>query len=74
MVLKIEEIKAKFPNEWVLLGDPVIKNTQAVEGVIIMHSKEKRDIALANVNWKDDFKTATTIFTGDIIKNRKFWL
>lgn len=39
--LTIEEIKQKYPNEWVLLGNPVINNTKVLSGIPIYHAKDK---------------------------------
>jgi hypothetical protein len=58
----------------VLLGNPVIENTRVLAGVPIFHAKDKRDIAVQGINWKENFRGATTIFTGEFPKNRRFWL
>jgi hypothetical protein len=72
--LTFEEIKAKYPNEWVLLGNPIIENTKVLAGIPIFHAKDKRDIAAQKINWRANFEGATTIFTGEFPKKRRFWL
>lgn len=72
--LSIEQIKISFPNEWVLLGNPELTGTRVTAGTVVFHSKDKREIAYSQINWREHFENAITIFTGAIPKNRKFWL
>ena len=71
--LDLRQIKDLYPDEWVLLGNPVIQNTRVLAGIPIYHAKDKRDIAAQKINWKANFEGATTIYTGEFPKNRKFW-
>jgi hypothetical protein len=73
-ILTIEEIKQKYPNEWVLLGNPVIDNTKVLSGIPIYHAKDKREIAYQGINWRENFSGATIVYTGEFAKNRRFWL
>jgi len=72
--MNINQIKQLYPDEWVLLGNPVIENTQVISGIVIYHAKDKRDIATQKINWKAQFNGATTIHAGQFPKNRRFWL
>ena len=38
------EIKNQYPNEWVLLGNPITIDNQIESGVLILHSKNKKEI------------------------------
>ena len=73
-VLNIDEIKKQFPDEWVLLGNPVINNTKVLSGIPIYHAKDKREIALNRPEWWNIYESATTVFTGEFPKNRRIWL
>ena len=73
-ILNIEQIKALFPNEWVLLGNPEFQNTKVLKGVIIGHSKIKYELVNYAQTWRNQFECATTIYTGEFPKNRRFWL
>ena len=73
-VLTIDEIKMQYPNEWVLIGNPEHQGVTVLSGSLIFHSKDKREIAYSQINWREQFETAITIFTGKKTKNRKFWL
>lgn len=73
-VLTVNEIKAAYPDQWVLVGNPQISVASLIAGVVIWNGKDKRDILKANVNWRDRFESATTFFTGERPKNRRFLL
>lgn len=72
--LTIDQIKANYPDEWVLVGNPDYAGATVLGGVVIDHSKDKREIAYRQPNWRERFQTAITVFTGEKPKNRKFWL
>ena len=72
--LSIEQIKEQFPDEWVLLGNPETFGAKVLSGTVVFHSKDKREIAYSHINWREEFQSAITIFTGQKSKNRKFWL
>lgn len=72
--LTIEQIKAQYPDQWVLVGNPVHQGTKILKGIVVFSSKDKREIAYSQINWREHFETAITIFTGIKPKNRKFWL
>ena len=69
-ILSFEEIKKLFPDEWVLLGNPDFTNTEILSGIVIMHNKEKMEIIKNHPNWRANFDTATTVFTGIFPKKR----
>ena len=72
--LTIKEIQAAYPNEWVLLGNPELLGAKVLGGYVVSHSKDKREIAYSPVNWRERFQSAITVFTGEMPKNKKFWL
>jgi len=72
--LTFDQIKANHPDEWVLVGNPNLSGATVVSGIVIDHSKDKREIAHRPPNWRARFQTAITVFTGEKPKNRKFWL
>ena len=42
----IEEIKASYPDEWILLGDPETDEyDRTIAGVVLYHSPDKRELA-----------------------------
>jgi hypothetical protein len=81
-VLTLEQIKSNYPNEWVLLGNPLLDEpeveasiiSQLISGIVLFHSKDKRELAYKAKEVKKSYESTTLIFTGEIPKNRKFWL
>lgn len=77
----IEEIKAEYPNQWVLVGNPELSNPelldtmlhQLVRGVVLLASKDRRELGYNGRIARKGFDCVTCIFTGEIPKNRK-WL
>ncbi|MBK9458844.1 MAG: hypothetical protein KA783_08895 [Chitinophagales bacterium] len=81
-MLNIEEIRSQYPNEWVLIGNPLLKNpeiqasiiSQLISGIVLFHSKDKRELAYKAREIKSSVENITLIYTGEIPKGRKFWL
>ena len=73
-VLTVNEIRANYPDQWVLVGNPEVSAASLTAGVVIWHGKDKRDLLDCGINWRDHFETATTFFTGERPKNRRFLL
>lgn len=77
-----ESIKAMYPNEWVLIGNPELDDEttlgsivrKLVQGVVLFHSKDKRDMAYKARPFRTGFDTYTVVFTGDLPKGKRFWL
>ena len=45
-VRSIEDIKASYPDEWIVLGDPVEDEFhKTIAGVVLYHSPDKRELA-----------------------------
>jgi hypothetical protein len=41
-VLLWEEIKTRYPDEWVVLGNPVFEGTKVLKGAVLSHHPDKR--------------------------------
>jgi hypothetical protein len=77
--LTIEEIRKQYPNQWVLIGNPVLKNTdlapvveQLIEGVVLLADKDKREVALKAKDARQGYDSISCIWTGEFPKNRKW--
>jgi hypothetical protein len=79
-ILNFDVIKKLYPNEWVLIGNPELRDPevemaivrQLIAGVLIFYSKDKREIAYKARDLKRGFDTTTCVYTGEIPKGRKF--
>lgn len=82
-VLTIEQIKSKYPNQWVLVGNPELTDpsilgsiaSKLVSGVVLLSSTDKREIGYRAKYVKAGYDTITCIYTGEIPQKRNwpFW-
>ena len=81
-VLTIEQIKTAHPDEWVLVGNPQMREDNFVgsilqklkAGIVLGHSKDKREIAYKTKELTKGITQFTWIYTGTRKSNRRIWL
>lgn len=81
-VLTLSQIKQKYPNEWILVGNPQMRNDdfvgpivrKLISGIVLYHSKDKRELGYKAAELTKTVEETACIYTGKIPKNRKFWL
>lgn len=69
--LTFDQVKQLYPDEWVLLGNPEMKNTSVLGGVVVFHSKDKKEVCYIGRNKTAYFSKVTIAFAGDHQQNRK---
>ena len=80
-VLTIAEIKAQYPDQWVLVGNPILKDLDVLEaiinklvsGTVLFASKDKREIAYKAKDLRQGYEGITCVYTGELPQNRR-WL
>jgi hypothetical protein len=80
--LTVDQIRSTYPDEWVLVGNPMLGDTDTIgsivsklqSGIVLYHSKDKREIAYKAKELTQDVERFACIFTGEVPKNRRFWL
>lgn len=80
--LTIDQIRAEYPDQWVLVGNPDLGDfrkvgsvmSKLVSGIVLYHSKDKRKIAYKAKELTQDVERFACIFTGEISANRRIWL
>jgi len=60
-----DELKKLYPDEWMLLGDPEMKNTSVLSGFVLFHSKHKKEVCYIVRDKTADYLTVTIAFAGD---------
>lgn len=72
-LLNIMEIKNLYPNEWVLIGNPVMDDTKidVISGVPIYHSKDKKEVCYIGREKTSSYDKIALIFTGSFKPIRK---
>jgi hypothetical protein len=69
--VSIDELKKIFPDEWILLGDPEMKNTTVLGGIVLYHSKDKKEVCYIGRDKTANYETVTITFAGDLKQHRK---
>ena len=67
-ILSLDAIRIQFPDEWVLLGNPDIKDYEVLAGTVVHHHKDKRKILELAQVVIDKFEMIKIIFTGNVPK------
>lgn len=67
------QIKEKYPDEWVLIGNPKMDEDDfdVAEGIVLLHSKDKKEVCYLGRELVKEYKTFTIIFTGKPRTTRK---
>jgi hypothetical protein len=61
--LAISGIKKKYPDEWVLIGNPEEQNGE-LYGVVIFHDRDKKELVNKAAREKHSFHNTILRFTG----------
>ena len=71
-VIDIAEIKNLFPDEWVLLGNPIngSNGIDVESGIPLYHSKDKKEVCYLGRDKTEGFNKVTLIYTGNFKPTR----
>jgi hypothetical protein len=60
----IEEIKSMYPDEWILIGDPIMDESDqdVLAGVVLYHGHNKRELAYRDKPLIKQYERLTAIF------------
>lgn len=66
------DLKTRYPNEWVLLGNPEwnASQTEVLAGIPIFHSKDKREVCYLGRDKTGDYTRITLFYTGTALPAR----
>ena len=72
-LINIDDIKTLYPNEWVLLGNPIMDESKldVLSGIPLFHSKDKKEVCYIGRDKTSDFDKITLIYTGSFRPTRK---
>jgi hypothetical protein len=69
--LTFDEVKKMYPDEWVLLANPEMKNTTVLGGIVLYHSKGKKEVCYIGRDMTADYSTVTIAFAGNLKQHHK---
>jgi len=80
--MTIEQMRANYPNQWVLVGNPELQDpdingsivSKLLKGIVLFASKDKRELAYQAKSLRQNVDLTVCIYTGEIPKNRLFLL
>jgi hypothetical protein len=63
-VVNINDIKKRYPDEWILLGNPTWDNhhLEVLSGIPLYHSKDKKEVCYLGRPLIVDYNTTALIF------------
>lgn len=72
-ITNIADLKLNFPDEWILLGNPIMDTTKlnVLGGIPIYHSKDKKEVCYIGRDKTKDYDKITLIYTGNFRQSRK---
>ncbi|MDR2585833.1 MAG: hypothetical protein LBC84_06405 [Prevotellaceae bacterium] len=64
MNVEINDIKRRYPDEWILLGNPEIDeiNQAILSGIVLYHSPDKREVCYLGKPLTNNYKTTALFF------------
>ena len=71
--INIANIKNLYPDEWVLIGNPIMDDDKinVLSGNPLFHSKDKKEVCYIGRNKTQNFDKITLIYTGTFKSVRK---
>ncbi len=72
--LKMAEIEARYPNQWIVLGNPVFDGMDILEGVVISHHADKRIASMEGGERRAPFQKVTLFYVGKLPPPRRIGL
>ncbi|RZK34351.1 MAG: hypothetical protein EOO61_13750 [Hymenobacter sp.] len=72
-IFSFDQLKAQFPDEWLLLENPEFKNAKPVKGVLLAHGKDYLKLCYESAAIAKGRKKAI-VFTGEPKTNNRKWL
>jgi hypothetical protein len=73
-VLTFAEIQNRFPDQWVVVGNPVFEGVKVIEGIVFSNHPDKRVASVEASPRRNDFHTITLFFTGKMPPQRRIGL
>jgi hypothetical protein len=63
-ILTWEEIKNQYPDEWVVIGNPIFEGLKILTGTVLAHHHDKRVASMEGGEMRKGFEKFTLVFTG----------
>ena len=64
-ILTWDDIKSQYPDEWVVLGNPIFDGMKILQGTVLAHHQDKRVASIEGGERREGFVKFTLAFTGE---------
>ena len=68
-ILTWSDIKSLYPNEWVVIANPIFDGMKIIEGIVVSHHPDKRVASIEGGEHRKSFEKFTLTFTGENSSN-----
>ena len=68
--VSFKRIQQRYPNEWVLLGNPKSEKGIVLGGVVLYHSTDKKEVCYLGKEKTTNFDRIRLVFTGKLTSMR----
>ena len=72
--LTLQEMKAAYPNEWLLLGNPETDLASVQSGIVLFHGKDYLEVCYKGSELGAGYNSRTIIYTGETQQKNRKWL
>lgn len=69
--LTFEDAKLLYPDEWLLIGNAITDNLTVIGGIVLYHSKDKKEVCYLGRDKTEGYDNITLEYTGKIIPTRR---
>jgi hypothetical protein len=69
--LSWDAIKQLYPDQWVLLAEPILEGTKVLQGLVLSAHPDKRVASIEGSERREDYKKFTLVYTGQSQPTRR---
>ena len=72
--LTFEQLKAQFPDEWLLLAEPQFENARPTKGILLAHGRDYLELCYRSQDLAAGYRDTTIVYTGEPQTHHRKWL
>ena len=72
--LTFEQLKAQFPDEWLLLANPEFQNAKPMKGLLLAHGRDYLELCYQSQGLASGYRDSTIVYTGEPQTHHRKWL
>lgn len=72
--LTFEQLKAPFPDEWLLLANPEFQNAKPMKGLLLAHGRDYLELCYQSQGLASEYRDSTIVHAGEPQTHHRKWL